>query len=117
MLAWASMLAGYAIDVSRVALAHAMEHAISTFHLKVHHGIGLAVILSIWAEYTRPAAIESFAEIAELLGVETAHLNVEEASMKRVQALIGLLEAMGTPKTLSDIGIKVGMWIPWSKTP
>ena len=105
-LLWASMMAGFAIDISRTALGHAMEHAVSALYPQIHHGEGLAVILPVWAEYTYKAAKEAFAEIAVLLGEKTEKLSVDEAAQRGVKALADLIFRLRLETSFGKMGVK-----------
>jgi len=98
-LAYASMLAGVAIDHMGVALIHAMEHPVSAHYPHVAHGLGLAVLAPYITEFNYRGNPEKYALFAKLMGHE-------EKPHKAVDALLQFLERIGLLKTLREIGVE-----------
>ena len=104
-LLWASMMAGLAIDQSRTALCHAMEHPISAHYEKVHHGMGLAALLPAWLKFTLDAAIEDFVEIAEVMGLKVTTMPQRYIAMSVYDYILKLRNSIGLNVRLSDFGV------------
>lgn len=96
-MAWASTLAGMAIDGSRTTLLHGLEHPVSG-HLDVPHGEGLAALSLAYLEFIIPACPEKCARIASLLGEEPA-------AEKSVDGLRRLLQSVDMDRGLADLGV------------
>lgn len=106
-LLWASMLAGLAIDLARTALCHAMEHPLSAFYDQVHHGLGLSILLPAWIKYTLESAKKDFAEIAEIIGLKTEGLTIDQAARLVYSYIVNLRKTIGLDFKLRDLGVKV----------
>ncbi len=101
-MAAAAMLAGYAIDMARVGLCHAIEHPLSA-RLGIHHGEGLAAIAPAVVEFTYPGAKEKFNFITETL------LGTSGGRDTAVESIHKFKERIGLDVTLTDLGVKKGM--------
>ena len=101
-LAYASMLAGIAIDHLGVALIHAMEHPVSAHYPHVAHGLGLAILAPYITKFNYKGNPEKYALFAKLMGYE-------ERPELVVDALVDFLERIGLLKTLKDVGVEEGM--------
>ena len=101
-LAYASMLAGIAIDHLGVALIHAMEHPVSAHYPHVAHGLGLAILAPYITKFNYKGNPEKYALFARLMGYE-------ERPELAVDALVDFLERIGLLKTLKDVGVEEGM--------
>ncbi len=104
-LLWASMMAGLAIDQSRTALCHAMEHPVSAHYGNVHHGMGLAALLPAWLKFTLDATVEDFAEIAEILGLKISTMPQKYIAMSVYDYILKLRNNIGLNIRLSDFGV------------
>ncbi len=101
-MAYASMLAGIAIDHLGVALIHAMEHPVSAHYPHVAHGLGLAILAPYITRFNYKGNPDKYALFARLMGYgEKPHLAVD--------ALIDLLERIKLLKTLKDVGVEENM--------
>jgi len=104
-LLWASMMAGLAIDQSRTALCHAMEHPVSAHYENVHHGMGLAALLPAWLKFTLDATVEDFVEIAKIMGLEISTMPQKYIAMSVYDYILKLRSNIGLNIRLSDFGI------------
>src|SRR5947208_3444433 len=104
-MALAALLAGLAFSNVGVALVHAMEYPVGG---AVHcsHGAGNGLLLPYVMRFNLPAKTKAFAEIARMLGVDTAGLEDRAAADKAVAAVEKLRNDIGVPARLRDIGIK-----------
>jgi len=96
-MAWASTLAGMAIDGGRTTLLHGLEHPVSG-HLDVPHGEGLAALSLAYLEFILPACPEKCARIASLLGVGPAAEN-------SIEGLRRLLQSVDMDGGLAELGV------------
>ena len=101
-MAYASMLAGIAIDHLGVALIHAMEHPVSAHYPHVAHGLGLAILAPYVTRFNYKGNPDKYALFARLMGYE-------EKPHLAVDALIDLLERIKLLKTLKDVGVEENM--------
>jgi len=69
-LAYASMLAGIAIDHLGVALIHALEHPVSAHYPDVAHGLGLAILAPHITKFNYKGNPDKYALFAKLMGYE-----------------------------------------------
>ncbi len=95
----AATMAGIAFDVTGVAIAHSLGHAMGEL-AGVHHGRAVGLALNA----TMPAAAEAvpvvYAQVAEALGAPTAGLGDTEAAA---------LAAPAFDAWLRDTGLKIGL--------
>lgn len=101
----ANTLAGMAIGCSGTTLPHAMQHPLGGL-LNIVHAEGLAALYIPILEYTYPAAIEKFANIAGAMGIETHNISSEDAGLKAIAAIKNLIEKVNMNVTLTDLGTK-----------
>lgn len=98
-----SLEAGMAFVNSSVALVHGMARPIGAY-FHVPHGLSNSQLLPTVMEFTRPAAEERFATIAQAMGEDIRGLSVEEAAKIAVQAVRRLSEDLQIP-SLSRYGV------------
>jgi alcohol dehydrogenase class IV len=92
----ASTLGGIAFNNSSVTLIHGMSRPIGAiFHIA--HGISNAVLLPMWAEFTRISKPEKFAEIARIMGEDVRGLSVQQSAKKAVDAITSLCHDVEIP--------------------
>jgi len=103
-VALANTLGGMCIDCSGVTLPHALEHPVSGL-LDVVHGQGLAALIIPVMEYSRQAAPEKFAKMAQAMGEDITGLSWEEGAAKSVEAMKKLLLMVNLTPTLKDLGV------------
>jgi alcohol dehydrogenase class IV len=99
----AAMLAGLAFGAAGTAAAHAIQYPVGAL-THTAHGLGVAVLLRYVMQFNRPACASSYAEIGQAMGVTAP----DEASMAdaAVSAISALLDEIGIPRTLADLGLK-----------
>ncbi len=98
-MAYASMLAGVAIDHLGVALIHGMEHPVSAHYPEISHGEGLAMLAPYITKFNLEGNPDKYELFAKLMGYE-------EKPAKAVDALLNLLESIGLTRTLKEAGVK-----------
>jgi alcohol dehydrogenase/1,3-propanediol dehydrogenase len=98
-MSYAAMIAGVAIDHMGVALIHAMEHPVSAHYPRVAHGEGLAALAPYVTKFNLKGSPEKYALFARLMGYE-------EKPQRAVDAIVNLLEKLGLPTTLKELGVE-----------
>ena len=84
---------------------HQLEHALSGLFEKVAHGCGLAILFPAWADEYCAFETEKFAKLGKrVFNIENN--NQEVAAKECISALRKYFEALGMPKTLSEVGVK-----------
>lgn len=103
-MALAATLGGLAFSNAGVALVHAMEYPVGA---AVHcsHGQGNGLLLPFVMRYNLPVRAAAFAEIANLLGIDTTGQSTQEAAEAAIQAIEQLKVDIGIPTRLRDIGV------------
>jgi alcohol dehydrogenase class IV len=102
----ASTMAGLAMNPTRLGLAHALAMPLGSWHLKIPHGIAIAVTLPLVMRFNFAAEPARFAYIARALGEPIDHLSAREAALRSVEAVRSLAEDIGIPKGLAGFGLK-----------
>ena len=98
-MCWAENMAGVGIAFGGGAgMVHALGHGLSTL-CEVHHGLANAVVTLPLERYNEPACPEKFAEMAEVMGVDTK-------GMTRMQAADKWFDKM--ERLLKDLNIETG---------
>ncbi len=101
-MSYAAMLAGIAIDHLGVAFIHTLEHPVSAHYPHVAHGAGLAALAPYITQYNYEYNKEKYALFAELMGYGNE-------AYRAVDALINLIETLGLPKNLKELGVEEGI--------
>jgi alcohol dehydrogenase class IV len=103
-MALGATLAGLAFSNVGVALVHAMEYPVGgATHCS--HGAGNGLLLPYVMRFNMATRVKEFAQIANLLGENTAGLSVEEAAGRAVTAVEKLRSDVGIPARLRDLGV------------
>ena len=93
----ASTVAGMAFSNSSVAMVHGMSRPIGAcFH--VPHGLSNAILLPLVMEFSRVAAPEKFADIAEAMGENIEGLTEMDAAQVAVEAVHQLCDDIKIPR-------------------
>jgi alcohol dehydrogenase class IV len=99
-----ALLAGIAFSNSGVAAVHALAYPLgSRFH--VPHGVANGLLLPYVTEYNLSANLPKYAIVAQMLGVKTQGLSLQEAAEKGVEAAKALAADIGIPLHLRDLGV------------
>jgi alcohol dehydrogenase len=101
----ASTMAGMAMNPTRLGLAHALAMPLGSWHLKIPHGLAIAVTLPVVMEFNAPAAPERFAAVARALGEPVQDSSLADAGARAARAVRRLADDLGIPKGLSDCGL------------
>lgn len=104
-MSYAQYLAGMAFNNASLGYVHAMAHQLGGFY-NLPHGVCNAVLLPHVCEFNMIACPERYADIAELMGVDTTGLTVMEAAAAAVDAIRDLSQDVGIVSGLSVLGVK-----------
>ena len=99
----AATLAGLAFSNAAVALVHAMEYPLGGA-LHCSHGEGNGLLLPHVLRFVLPERTSELARLAELLGVETGALSIEDAAMNAITVVEELSRAVGVRSRIRDLG-------------
>jgi alcohol dehydrogenase class IV len=100
---YAATMAGIAFSNSQVGVAHSMGHSFGAV-FKIPHGRATAVFFPYSIEFSVREAGERYAEIAKAVGIEAG--SVYEAVRKLVAAIRDLVEKIGEPLAVKEMGIR-----------
>jgi alcohol dehydrogenase class IV len=99
-----ALAAGCAFGTAGTAAAHAIQYPVGNA-THTAHGDGVASLLPYVMEFNRPACIDSFAQIARMLGLGDASGSDDDLSRILIEAVAGLFASVGIPRTLKDLGL------------
>ncbi|ROM39120.1 alcohol dehydrogenase [Pseudomonas protegens] len=103
-MATASLMAGMAFGNAGVGAVHAMAYPLGgRFHMS--HGVSNALLLPYVMTWNKMACVERMQDIAEAMGVKTAHLSASEAADRAVEAMAALCAAVEIPSGLRSFGV------------
>lgn len=105
MMAYGEFIAGLAFNSAGLGYVHAMAHQPGALR-NLPHGVCNAILLPIVCAFNRPHAIARFAKVAAAMGVDTAKMSEEEASVAAIDAIRALSKEVGIPKGFSVFGVK-----------
>jgi aldehyde dehydrogenase (NAD+) len=106
-MAIGATMAGQAFTVAQVGLAHSMSHTMGVLN-HVHHGTACGIVLPKVMRFNVDHAASKLALAAAALGVDTADLNERDAALAAAEEIESLMEAVGHPTRLRDIGVPDG---------
>ncbi|SFK06496.1 NDMA-dependent methanol dehydrogenase [Amycolatopsis sacchari] len=99
---YAQYIAAQAFNSGGLGIIHSISHAVSAFY-DTHHGLNNAIALPrVWA-FNLPVAYRRYADLAEMMGVDTSGMTVVQAADAAVAAAIRLLRDVGIPERFTDI--------------
>jgi alcohol dehydrogenase class IV len=99
-----ALAAGCAFGTAGTAAAHALQYPVGNA-THTAHGDGVASLLPYVMEFNRPACVDDFARIARMLGLGSAKSSNDELSSILVDEVARLLDSVGIPRTLQDLGL------------
>ncbi|OXS79325.1 hydroxyacid-oxoacid transhydrogenase [Domibacillus enclensis] len=100
-----SLLAGMAFSNAGTAAAHALAYPIGGL-VKSPHGEVTGLLLPYVMKFNGAIETEKMVNIADAFGVDAEGLNAKEKAYAAGDAVLRLLEEIGLPTHLSQIGIK-----------
>ena len=102
-MALGQYIAGMGYSNVGLGLVHAMAHPLGAFY-QAPHGVANGILLAPIMAFNAPNSGEKYRDIAEAFGVDTSHMNIEEARQAAVDAVANLTRQLGNPVKISDIG-------------
>ncbi|KSU85440.1 alcohol dehydrogenase [Fictibacillus enclensis] len=100
-----SLLAGMAFSNAGTAAAHALAYPIGGL-VKSPHGEVTGLLLPYVMEFNTAVETEKMVKILKAFDINADGLSRKEAALAASKAVFNLLETIGLPTHLSDIGIK-----------
>lgn len=102
-VALGSVYGGMCLGPVNTTAVHALAYPLGSKY-KIAHGLSNALILPYVMEFNLPAATARYAQIARTIGV-TGFNSDEEFALAGIKAIKDLMQSIGIPKQLSEIGI------------
>ena len=103
-MAEGAFFAGIGIAHAGGAAVHALGHTLgSRFH--VPHGVAIGLLLPYVMEFNLPASLPKYVTIAQILGVKTPGLSLQEAAEQGVEAVKTLDKDIGIPLRLRELEV------------
>ena len=103
-MATASLMAGMAFGNAGVGAVHALAYPLGARY-NIAHGVSNALLLPHVMHWNKMACFERMQDIAEAMGVKTAHLSVTQAADKAVEVMTELCAAVEIPSGLRSFGV------------
>lgn len=104
-MAYAQFLGGMAFNNASLGYVHAMAHQLGGFY-DLPHGICNAILLPSVEKFNLIACPDRFADIAVAMGEDIEGLTVLEAADLALESIIRLLQDVGIPSGLAELGVK-----------
>ena len=101
-MALAQYIAGMGFSNVGLGIDHAMAHTLSA-HYDTPHGVACAMLLPIAMEFNKPVVAERLADVAVVMGVDTAGMTTDEAADAAIAAVRQLSEDVNIPKVCEAI--------------
>ncbi|BCS89246.1 iron-containing alcohol dehydrogenase [Pseudodesulfovibrio sediminis] len=115
-MCFAQYLAGMAFNNASLGYVHAMAHQLGGLY-NLPHGECNALLLPHIEEFNMVAKVEQFAEMAEIMGENTAGLSPRDAAELALKAIRQLSVDVGIPETLTELGKRYGKDVKASDIP
>ncbi|MCQ5376459.1 MAG: iron-containing alcohol dehydrogenase [Candidatus Methanomethylicia archaeon] len=104
-LSLASLLAGMAFSATGLCLPHGIAYTYAIGH-SAPHGTSVTLALPYVIEFNAPAIPEKIELIAAAMGIDTSGLSNNEAAFQISSRIFDILDILGLPETLEEIGVK-----------
>lgn len=101
-----ALLAGIAMNPTRLGLAHALAMPLGSWQIRIPHGTIIAVTLPVVSAFNHCAAPARYAAVARALGEDVAGLSGSAAAERGVDAIRRLKEDVGIPAGLGACGMR-----------
>jgi len=99
-----ALAAGCAFGTAGTAAAHAIQYPVGGL-THTAHGAGVATLLPYVMQFNRPACEEALVQIARVLDLTGAGTSAASLSQRVIDEVANLLDAVGIPRTLRDLGL------------
>ncbi|BBS91778.1 MULTISPECIES: iron-containing alcohol dehydrogenase [unclassified Klebsiella] len=101
---WASYYGGVAINHAGTHLVHALSYPLGgTYHLP--HGVANAILLAPCMAAIRPAVVDKFAQVWDLIPDADTTLSPQDKSLALVEWLAALVKRLPLPDNLATLGV------------
>ncbi|WP_330647204.1 iron-containing alcohol dehydrogenase (plasmid) [Thioclava litoralis] len=104
-MTYAQFLAGMAFNNASLGYVHAIAHQLGGVY-NLPHGVCNAVLLPHVCAFNLIAAPKRYAQIAQLLGVNTEGMDDMTAARAGLEAIRDLTVSVGIPSGLEELGVK-----------
>ena len=104
-MAYAQYLAGIAFNNASLGYVHAMAHQLGGYY-NLPHGVCNAILLPYVEEFNIIGNMNRFRDIAEAMGIDTAHMTTTEAADACIDAIRLISRQIGIPNNLRVLGVK-----------
>jgi alcohol dehydrogenase class IV len=101
----ATSMGGMVFINAGLGLVHAMSHPVGGF-FDTPHGVTNAIILPHVLRFNRIAREEKYVDLADAMGVNVEGRSTRDASLAFIEAVEDLIEDLGIPARLRDIGVE-----------
>jgi alcohol dehydrogenase len=88
-----------------LGVVHSLAQTIGGYY-DAPHGLAIAVCFVPGVEYNLAYEQEKLARVAEIMGVDTSEMEVEEAAQSVIPALQNLLDDLDIPRGFEALGVK-----------
>ena len=85
---------------------HSLAHQLSSKEANIPHGVANAILLPHVMAFNLPYAVDSYAEVAAALGVNTSGMSKEDMAHAAIAKVQALNIELGMPDGLGDAGLK-----------
>jgi len=103
----ASLAAGCAFGTAGTAAAHALQYPVGNL-THTSHGDGVGALLPFVMQFNRSASPETFAELADVVGIGNASMSADARSQLFIDEVAELFAEIGIPLSLQALGLKTG---------
>jgi len=104
-----SMLAGIAMNPTRLGLAHALAMPLGSWDLQIPHGSAISVLLPISMQFNSQTNPEAYLGVADALGIRSHNLGDSSVAADAAQLVLDLAIDIGAPRTLGELGLQEHM--------
>lgn len=104
-MALANIFAGMAFSNAGVTAVHAMAYPLGAYS-HAPHGLVNGLLLPHVLEYNLPVCAPQLAQVARWMGENTDGLSEREAAWKAISSIQQLIQDIGLPSKMRDIGIQ-----------
>ncbi len=99
-----SLYAGLGLANAGVTAVHSLSYPLGGTY-GIPHGLANTIMLPPVMRFNVAAALDKFADIAEVMGEDVESFSVREAAFMAIDAVEDLIEDCGIMETLEDLGI------------